>query len=127
MLIIQINTKNDTNAEALKESLEIILNHENIALYEGEEFVIKKKIPVYSTEELTRLAKANSNFGIKPAAVKKEPGIWEKRHRYSNIWHFCCSRCGKTSPQSQYDKPQYAFCPYCGEKMQIPKEVKKCD
>ena len=54
MLIVQIKTKDSAQAEALKKSLEIILNQENTTIYEGDEYVIKKKIPVFSPEELTK-------------------------------------------------------------------------
>lgn len=49
----------------------------------------------------------------------EEKGTWEKRYRYANLWCFRCSKCGKTSPNSQFEVPQYEFCPRCGKEMFI--------
>ncbi len=54
MIIVQIKTKDSAQAEALKKCLEVMLNQENATIYEGDEYVIMKKIPIFSPEELTK-------------------------------------------------------------------------
>lgn len=49
----------------------------------------------------------------------QEKGTWEKRHRYSNLWHFRCSKCRMTCPQSSKEEPTYQFCPHCSAPMEL--------
>lgn len=46
-------------------------------------------------------------------------GTWQRRYRYSAIWHFRCSECQMTSARSQKEHPTYRICPHCGAQMEI--------
>lgn len=54
-------------------------------------------------------------------------GTWEKKYRYANIWHFRCSECHITCPQSSKEEPTYEFCPHCAKPMQLGSEVENAE
>lgn len=127
MLIIKIDLENGIDVETFKRTLEATLEAKGIkesTVLDGNQFVIKKKIPIYTLDELATLTKRSA-----PAGPMKERdmirGVWQIRHRYANIWHFCCSVCGKTSPHSQSKLPRYKYCPHCASEMEICEEEDK--
>lgn len=115
MLIIQFDTQNTDNNKII-EQIKLVFEEEAPQIYTSEEVSISKRIPVYDTEDLKENLKKRNQSQPKN---KIPQGLWQKRYRYANIWHFRCSVCGKTSPQSQYETPLYSFCPHCNSKMQL--------
>lgn len=120
MLIAKIETERDDH-ELVKDVSRILSLHEGITdvfVLNGKDYAIKRKIPVYTPEELTKIV----NEGKDPANPDARRGTWVKRYRYSNIWHFMCDKCKKTCPHSQSQTPAYRYCPNCNSPMNIPKE-----
>jgi hypothetical protein len=66
-------------------------------------------------ENVKELAEKLYKIGFK---IPKH-GTWERRYRYSTIWHFCCSECHKTSAHSQKRRPTNKICPHCGALMEL--------
>ena len=127
MLIIKIDLENGIDVETFKRTLEATLEARGVkesTVLDGNQFVIKKKIPIYTLDELATLTKRSAPAGpMKKRGMIR--GVWQIRHRYANIWHFCCSVCGKTSPHSQSKLPRYRYCPHCASEMETGEEEDK--